>query len=111
MKRFDPMGEMAGLMSLQVSMTMMMAEAASVISMRLMGFAGVWSIPPSEAWRMVDEKGRAATRAQGEAAEAFLRGKPPADIVSAAVVPFRAATRSNSRRLASRGLNGLKTRG
>ncbi|WP_425071301.1 antifreeze protein [Sagittula sp. S175] len=104
MKRFDPLGDMAGLMSLQVNMAMMAAEAASVISMRMMGFAGVWSIPPSEAWQMVDEKSRALTRANGEATEAFLRGKAPAEIASAAVVPFRSATRSNSRRLASRGL-------
>ena len=104
MKRFDPLGEMAGLMSLQVTMAMMAAEAMSVISMRMMGFAGVWSIPPTEAWRMVDEKSRALTRANGDVAEAVLRGKAPAEIASAAVVPFRTATRSNSRRLASRGL-------
>lgn len=104
MKPFDPWADIAGLMSLQVSMAMMTAEAASVMSMRMMGFAGVWSLPPSEAFRMVDEKRAALLRANGDATEAFLRGKAPADIASAAVVPFRSATRSNSRRLARRGL-------
>lgn len=93
----------AEMLSLQVSLAMMTAEAASVVAMRMMGFAGVWSIPPSEAWQMVDEKGRALTRAQGGVAEAMLRGKTPAAIASAAVEPFRDATRSNSRRLAERG--------
>ncbi|MBP0482496.1 antifreeze protein [Sagittula salina] len=104
MKPVNHWDYLAGLVSLNVTVAIMAAEAVSVMSMRLMGFAGVWSIPPTEAWQMVDEKGRAMTRAHGNAAEAMLRGKAPTDIASAAMVPFRSATRFNSRRLASRGL-------
>ena len=103
MIRFDPIGAAVGLASLQVTYAMMATEATGVIAMRLLGFAGFWSIPPSEAYRMVDEKSRAMTRSSGDATAAFLAGKPPADIASAAVIPFRRATRSNSRRLARRG--------
>jgi hypothetical protein len=82
----------------------MMAEAQTVIAMRLMGMAGVWSVAPSERHRMVSEKVHAAARSATEAGHAMLRGHSPDQIVAAALRPYRQKTRANSRRLSKRGM-------
>jgi hypothetical protein len=83
---------------------MMMAEAQTVITMRLMGMAGIWSVAPSERNRMVSEKVHAAAKSATEAGQAMLRGNSPELILAAALRPYRQKTRSNSRRLSKRGL-------
>ncbi len=87
-----------------VQAAFMLAEAQSVIAMRLLGMAGVWSVPPSEKTRMVSEKFRAATRSNGAAVEAVLKGHTPDEVFAAALKPYRRHTRANSRRLTRRGM-------
>lgn len=83
---------------------MMIAEAQAVISMRLLGMAGVWSVPKSEDARMVSEKVHAMTKAMTDASKAAMEGKAPDEVIAASIKPLRKATRANSKRLAKRGL-------
>ncbi len=80
-------------------------ETQMVVSMRLMGFAGLWSITPHEKHRMVSEKTSAFAESVMAAGAATLRGDRPDQIVLAATQPLRRKTRSNSRRLVKRGSN------
>lgn len=84
--------------------SMTMAEASAVMSMRLMGMSGMWSVTPYEQTRMWSEKPGAFVTSAGRATEAMLRGKDPVEVAAAAMRPIRAKTRANSRRLAKRGL-------
>lgn len=100
MIRFDPFASFQN----SVQVAMMAAEAQAVITMRLMGMAGVWSVPPSEKTRMVSEKLKAMNRSSGEAMAAVLRGGTPDEVLAAAIKPYRQRTRANSRRLTKRGM-------
>ncbi|WP_022703311.1 hypothetical protein [Pseudorhodobacter ferrugineus] len=87
-----------------VEMSMMMVEAHSVINMRVMGMAGLWSVGPGENNRMVSEKLEAMVKATTDAGNVTLRGGSPDEIAAAAIAPMRNATRSNSKRLTKRGM-------
>ena len=81
-------------------------EAQAVVSMRLLGMAGVWSVSPAEDARMISEKVYALTKAQTDAAKATLRGETPDRIAAPAIKPIRQKTRANARRLQKRGMKG-----
>lgn len=100
MGKYDPFTFLSN--SWQVAL--MAAEAQAVIAMRLMGMAGVWSVPPSEKSRMVSEKLKAMNTSNGEAIAAALRGGTPDQIMAAAIKPYRRRTRANTRRLTKRGM-------
>ncbi len=87
-----------------VQMSLVMAEAQSVIAMRLMGMVGLWSVTAQEDKRMVSEKVFAMTKAMTDAGKVGLRGGSPDQVTAAAIRPIRQATRANNRRLAKRGL-------
>ncbi|MGP6086894.1 antifreeze protein [Antarctobacter jejuensis] len=78
----------------------MTAEAQAVISMRLMGMAGFWSVSPRENSLMVSEKSAAFAKAMNAASMAAMNGGDP---MAAAIAPLRRKTRSNVVRLAKRG--------
>jgi len=80
-----------------------MAEAQSVIAMRMMGMAGVWSVPKTENARMLSEKVHAFIKGSTDAGLAAASGKSPDAVTAAAIKPIRRATRSNHRRLTKRG--------
>ncbi len=82
---------------------MIMAEAQTVIAMRLMGMSGVWSVAPSENDRMVSEKVEALTKAMTDSARVVLRGGNADQIAAAAIKPIRNKTRANARRLGKLG--------
>lgn len=88
---------------LQLKMGLMLAEAQTVIAMRLMGMAGMWRVLPSENARMVSEKLAAAQDASLAATRAALQGKSPAVIADHALKPIRRRTSANVKRLARRG--------
>ena len=87
---------------------MMLAEAQSVIAMRMMGWGGLWSVTKSENNRMVSEKTEAITKSIQNATLAAMTGKRPDEIVNAAVKPLRQKTRSNVARLGKRGPTRMK---
>jgi hypothetical protein len=80
-----------------------MAEANAVITMRLMGMAGVWSVSPSENAQMLSEKVYASTKAVTDASRVAMSGGRPDEITAAVIKPIRQKTRSNARRLSKRG--------
>ncbi|WOI55733.1 antifreeze protein [Palleronia sp. LCG004] len=82
----------------------MAAEAQAVITYRLFGMAGIWSVTPSENNRMVSEKGPALMAANLAAWNAAMKGGRPDEIYSAWLKPIGRRTRSNARRLGRRGL-------
>ncbi|WP_238369917.1 antifreeze protein [Heliomarina baculiformis] len=87
-----------------MNMNMLWIETMSVMSMRMLGMAGMWSVTPSENKRMVSEKPLAFMGSIAAAQRAALAGKRPDQIVDVAVTRLRRKTRSNSRRLAKRGM-------
>ncbi|TCS66305.1 antifreeze protein [Primorskyibacter sedentarius] len=82
---------------------MLLAEANAVITMRMLGMAGLWSVTPGENNRMVSEKIEALNRSVTAANRAAMTGQRPDQIAAAALKPMRQKTRANSKRLAKRG--------
>lgn len=80
-----------------------LAEANAVITMRVMGMAGLWSVAPSENGRMISEKVYATTKAMTDSTKAAMTGARPDQITAAAMKPIRQKTRTNAKRLAKRG--------
>lgn len=87
-----------------VQVAMVMAEAQSVIVMRMLGAMGFWSVPKSENRRMLNEKVFAYVKGSTDSALAAMHGKSPDVVAALAIKPIRQATRSNHRRLTKRGL-------
>ena len=82
----------------------MMAEAQSVIAMRMLGIAGLWSVAPDENKLMVSEKVSAISKGLTDASRAIMEGKRLDEIAAAAIKPIRQTTRANHKRLSNRGL-------
>jgi hypothetical protein len=80
-------------------MGQMMLESQIVISLRLMGMAGVLPVADGEHRRMVDEKTSAMQEAGFAASRAFLTGAAMPAIAMAAMAPVRRRTKANVRRL------------
>lgn len=91
------------LMKSWTHMFAMLAEAQTVITLRMLGMAGFWSVPGSENQRMFAEKLPAMTEAMFAAGMAGWRGQSPALVAQATLRPIRKRTRQNSRRLTRRG--------
>ena len=94
---------MLGWWSNAVQTSLVLAEAQTVIALRIMALNGFWSVTPYENRRMVSEKIWATTKSVTETQRALLRGATAPDVASAAILPFRQKTRANARRLSKRG--------
>lgn len=93
----------ADLWLLSVESAAMLAETQRVMAMRMLGWAGLWSVSPTETRRMIDEKAPAYAAATAAALRAMAAGGRPDQIATAALRPIRATTRSNAARLGKRG--------
>jgi hypothetical protein len=100
MPPFNPVTAWAN--SLQIAF--IAAEAQAIVAMRLLGMAGVWSVPPGEKSRMISEKLKAIAKSNGNALAAAIRARTPDEVFAAAIKPYRQQTRANTRRLTRRGL-------
>lgn len=80
-------------------MGQMMLESQIVISLRLMGMAGVLPAARGENARMVSEKTAAMQEAGLAASRAMLTGAAMPAIALAAMTPLRRRTKANVRRL------------
>lgn len=94
----------AKLMGSAIEVGMMMAEAQSVIAMRMLGMWGIWSVTPAEDGRMISEKVYAMTKANTDATRVAMNGGSLDEIAAAAIKPIRNKTRANAKRLGKRGL-------
>ena len=90
---------MTEMMRLQFATVRMMAEAQTVIGLRMLGMAGVLPAAPMENARMVSEKQHAFSEAGMAAARAMMTGRGPLGAWSAALAPIGRTTRANSKRL------------
>ncbi|MGY3438356.1 MULTISPECIES: antifreeze protein [unclassified Marinovum] len=91
------------MMKVQTQATLMAMEASAVIWMRVMGWAGVWSVLPSENSRMVTEKQKAFHDAGSKLILGTMRGQDVEKTLSQALKPIRRTTKSNVSRLSKRG--------
>ena len=85
------------------TMAMLTWEAQAVMTMRLLGMAGAWSVLPSENARMVSEKAPAFVDAAQAATRTAMTGGRPEAVAAAWAGPLRRCTSANVRRLALRG--------
>ena len=90
---------MMDMMRLQFATARMLAEAQTVIGLRMLGMAGVLPAATGENRRMVEEKQRAFARAAAAAARSMMTGAGPVAVWSAALSPIGRTTRANARRL------------
>ncbi|NDV48320.1 MULTISPECIES: antifreeze protein [unclassified Salipiger] len=79
------------------------AEAQSVMTYRMLGFAGMWSVPSTEVYRMTAEKGPAFIQAWSQASAAMMRGAPAPVVINAFSRPLEVKARRNRKRLSRRG--------
>ncbi len=99
---FFPKGSMS-YMALGVQSAQLLVEAQTVMALRMLGMAGLWTVSPAESTRMVFEKPDAFIRSASAATGAMLAGKRPDQVAAAAIKPLRRKTRANSRRLTRAG--------
>ena len=81
----------------------LVTEAQSVVAMRIMGIAGIWSVTPDERQRMLSEKAHAFTKSFTDAQRAVIAGQSSDRITAAALEPILQTARANRKRLAKRG--------
>lgn len=84
-------------------MALLMEDAQLVVAMRVMGFSGIWSVPPEESQDMIMEKMPAFTEGFVAGAISAWEGSGPDQVMLAAVAPISAQARANRSRLARRG--------
>lgn len=77
----------------------MLAEAQTVIALRLLGMAGIMPSSQDEPVRMVTEKLEAAQEAGMAVVRAYGQGARGAAVVMAGLRPVRRRTRANVKRL------------
>jgi len=95
-------------MRLWTSYTSMMVETQAVITMRMMGMGGIWSVPNSENETMYAEKLPAFTEAMTAGAIAAMSGHAPDKVMQASMEPLTRKARKNRKRLVKRGPNFIK---
>lgn len=77
----------------------MMAEAQTVVALRVAGMAGFWTLAPGETARMVTEKQAAFAEAALAVASAAASGARPEQVFDAAIRPLGRRTSANAKRL------------
>jgi hypothetical protein len=81
-----------------------------VMSMRVMGMSGTWSVPSNENHAMIREKAPAFTEAMVAGVLAAWSGHGPDRVLQAVVAPISERASANRKRLARRGprmMNGF----
>ena len=78
-------------------------ETQAVMTMRILGMAGAWSVLPTENARMVSEKAPAFVDAAQAATRTAMAGGRPEAVAAAWAGPLRRRTSANALRLVRRG--------
>lgn len=79
------------------------ADAHVVVTLRVLGLSGAWSVPSDENAAMIAEKAPAFTEAMVAGTMAAMSGQDANSVMSAVVDPLSRKARSNRSRLARRG--------
>jgi hypothetical protein len=77
----------------------MLAEAQTVVALRMMGMAGLWTLSEGETTRMITEKQQAFAQSAFDGTMAAMRGQSPERVLAAVVRPLGRKTSANARRL------------
>ncbi len=77
----------------------MLAEAQTVVALRMMGMACMWNLAEGETTRMFTEKQQAFVQSALDGTLAAMRGQPPERVLAAVVKPLGQKTSANVRRL------------
>lgn len=101
--KYDVYTDPFGMLKFQTQATLMAMEASAVIWMRVMGWAGMWSVLPSENTRMVTEKQKAFAEAGTRMVLGTMKGQEAHKTLGHALKPIRKTTKSNVGRLIKRG--------
>ncbi|MBI6630527.1 antifreeze protein [Pontibaca salina] len=100
---FDMVARSHDMIRLCWNMTLLAQDAQYVMSMRIMGLSGGWSVPRSENRKMVEEKLPAFTEGMIAGTVATMTGTGPEKALQAAIAPMSKKARANRKRLAKRG--------
>ena len=87
------------LIALQTQAATLMLETQVVMTLRILGMAGILPSSKGENDRMVSEKGPAMIKAMTAGTAAAMAGKRPDQIMSAALAPLSSKVHSNRVRL------------
>lgn len=79
------------------------ADTHQVVTMRMMGLSGVWSMPRGEHHDMIREKAPAFTEALVAGALTAWSGRGPGRVMQAVIEPISETARANRARLARQG--------
>lgn len=90
---------MTDIFRLQMRTARMLIEAQGVVTLRMMGMAGLIPSRADETARMVTEKQTAFAQSAVAGATALMTGRTPAQAYGAALTPIGKTTRANSKRL------------
>lgn len=82
------------------------ADAQTVIAMRVGGMMGVWPVAGGETARMVQEKPRAMIKAVVAMQGAMIDMKTPDQVMRAGLRPISEKVGKNAKRLTARGSKG-----
>lgn len=77
----------------------LLTEAQTVIALRMMGMAGLWTLSDGETTRMFTEKHQAFAQSALDGTRAAMRGAPPEAVLAAVVRPLGRKTSANAKRL------------
>ncbi len=89
-----------------VTFWILMAEAQTVIALRMMGMAGILPADAAENNRMMAEKGPAFAKAMAAGTVAAMRGLSPDKVALATMRPLRRKTKANVKRLSAAAVTG-----
>ncbi|MFS4438323.1 antifreeze protein [Paracoccaceae bacterium GXU_MW_L88] len=84
-------------------LSLLSAEASAVVSMRVMGMAGLWGQSRNEETRMVMEKPAAFAESGMAMWSAAVSGKRSDEVLKAGIKPLRKVAGRNARRLGRKG--------
>ncbi|WP_417417081.1 hypothetical protein [Hoeflea sp.] len=85
-------------------------ETHAVVTMRMMGMAGLWPVEKSENDRMMSEKQPAFAKAASEATRVAMQGGRMDEVVSAATKSLTTKARANRKRLTAGTGSGQRKR-
>ena len=101
--KYDACFSPFAMLKFQTQATLMTMEASAVIWMRVMGWAGLWSVLPGENARMVTEKQKAFYSAGTKLLLGTMQGHDIDKTLRQALRPIRVTTKANADRLIKRG--------
>lgn len=100
---FDMIARAHDMTRLCWSMALLTQDAQWVMTLRMLGMSGGWSVPRGENHRMVQEKLPAFAEGMIAGTRAAMNGTGPEKAMQAAIAPLSQKARANRKRLVKRG--------